>query len=102
MSQNSFKALVAVLLLIAATTAHAETKSVVRRNNFFENTTNSPWFNLDVAGAALAPSSDANTGDHTQGHIVTVKPNAAGVQAGQVSSVTVAGNYTITGWATAA
>jgi hypothetical protein len=92
--------LVAALSLVAVTTAFAETKSVVRRNNYFENATNSPWFNLDVAGAGLSPSQDNNQGDHTQGHVVTAKPSVAGVQAGQVSSVTVVSNYSIQGWAT--
>jgi hypothetical protein len=106
MLQNSFKALVAVLVLTAVMTAHAATKSLVKRSNFFESqptsgNPTSPWFNLDVSGGALFSSADTNTGDHTQGHSVISKPSGTGVQAGQVSSVTVASNYTITGWANA-
>ena len=102
MSQTSLKALVALLSLAAVTTTYADTKTVVRRNNFFENTTDSPWFNLSVSGGALSPSQDVNTSDQTQGHTVSYKPSTGGTQAGQVSSVTVAGNYSIKGFATAA
>jgi len=102
MVQFKFCVLVAALSLIAATTALAETKSVVRRNNFFENATNSPWFDSDVGAAPLSASQDANQGDHTQGHLVVSKPSVTGIQAGQVTSVTVASNYSIQGWATEA
>jgi hypothetical protein len=102
MLQIKFRVLVTALSLIAAATAHAETKSLVKKNNFFENATNSPWFNLGVDGVTTyGPSQDINSGDHTQGHTVTFKPNVTGVQAGQVSSVTLAGNFSIQGWATA-
>jgi hypothetical protein len=105
MLQIKFRVLVTALSLVAATTALAETKSVVRRNNFFENATTSPWFNKDIAGASLAPSQDVNLADHNQGHSVSSKPSdpgGTGVQAGQVSSVTVVSNYSIQGWATEA
>ena len=102
MLRNVFRILIVAILVTAATKVYADTKSVVRRNNFFENATTSPWFNSDVAGGSLAASQDANQADHTQGHLVVSKPNVTGVQAGQISSVTVASNYTIQGWATAA
>ena len=102
MSRVAICVLTASISFLTVASTFAETKTVVRRNNFFENSTNSPWFDLDVAGLALSPSQDANQNDPAQGHLVITKPSGTGVQAGQVSSTTIISNYSIQGWATEA